>query len=141
MKKVVAERMTQFGQAGHAGDYAPIPLDEMAKRYGQRSGRRLTALADIDAAPARSAGGPRAAVGRLLVESAWTTLLDEDDLSAATRRGLLLAAAAGDPARGHRRRLPRRARDGRRPGGDRAWRRRLLAELRGLAGAGRRVCR
>ena len=33
MKKVVAERMTQFGQAGHATDYAPIPLDKMAKRY------------------------------------------------------------------------------------------------------------
>jgi fructose-bisphosphate aldolase class II len=33
MKKVVAERMTQFGQAGHAGDYAPIPLPEMAARY------------------------------------------------------------------------------------------------------------
>jgi fructose-bisphosphate aldolase, class II len=33
MKKVVALRMTQFGQAGHAGDYAPIPMDEVAKRY------------------------------------------------------------------------------------------------------------
>jgi fructose-bisphosphate aldolase class II len=33
MKKVVALRMTQFGQAGHAGDYQPIPLSEMAKRY------------------------------------------------------------------------------------------------------------
>jgi fructose-bisphosphate aldolase class II len=33
MKKVVAERMVQFGQAGHAGDYAPIPLEEMAARY------------------------------------------------------------------------------------------------------------
>jgi fructose-bisphosphate aldolase, class II len=33
MKKVVAERMTQFGQAGHAGDYAPIPLPEMAAKY------------------------------------------------------------------------------------------------------------
>ncbi len=35
MKKVVAARMQQFGQAGHAGDYAPIPLNEMAKRYAQ----------------------------------------------------------------------------------------------------------
>ncbi|MCL6545842.1 MAG: fructose-bisphosphate aldolase class II [Bryobacteraceae bacterium] len=35
MKKVVAERMVQFGQAGHAGDYEPIPLSEMAKRYRQ----------------------------------------------------------------------------------------------------------
>jgi len=33
MKKVVAQRMVQFGQAGHAGDYEPIPLEEMAKRY------------------------------------------------------------------------------------------------------------
>jgi fructose-bisphosphate aldolase class II len=33
VKKVVALRMTQFGQAGHAKDYTPIPLDEMAKRY------------------------------------------------------------------------------------------------------------
>jgi fructose-bisphosphate aldolase class II len=33
MKKVVALRMTQFGQAGHAGDYQPLPLSEIAKRY------------------------------------------------------------------------------------------------------------
>jgi fructose-bisphosphate aldolase class II len=33
MKRVVALRMTQFGQAGHAGDYEPIPLAEMARRY------------------------------------------------------------------------------------------------------------
>jgi fructose-bisphosphate aldolase, class II len=33
MKKVVAQRMVQFGQAGHAGDYQPLPLSEMAKRY------------------------------------------------------------------------------------------------------------
>jgi fructose-bisphosphate aldolase class II len=33
MKKVVAQRMTQFGQAGHAGDYKPIPLSEVAKQY------------------------------------------------------------------------------------------------------------
>jgi fructose-bisphosphate aldolase, class II len=33
MKKVVAQRMTEFGQAGHAKDYAPIPLSEMAARY------------------------------------------------------------------------------------------------------------
>jgi fructose-bisphosphate aldolase class II len=33
MHKVVATRMTQFGQAGHAGDYAPIPISEMAKGY------------------------------------------------------------------------------------------------------------
>jgi len=35
MKKVVAERMKQFGQAGHAADYKPIPLAEMAKRYAR----------------------------------------------------------------------------------------------------------
>jgi fructose-bisphosphate aldolase class II len=33
MKKVVALRMTQFGQAGHAKDYAPIPMEEMAALY------------------------------------------------------------------------------------------------------------
>jgi fructose-bisphosphate aldolase class II len=33
MKKVVAERMVQFGQAGHAGDYAPISLADMASHY------------------------------------------------------------------------------------------------------------
>ncbi len=33
MKKVVAQRMTQFGQAGHAGDYVPLSLQEMAARY------------------------------------------------------------------------------------------------------------
>ncbi|MEK7408082.1 MAG: class II fructose-bisphosphate aldolase [Acidobacteriota bacterium] len=36
MKKVVAERMTQFGQAGHAGDYEPLPLAAMAARYAAR---------------------------------------------------------------------------------------------------------
>jgi fructose-bisphosphate aldolase class II len=36
MKKVVALRMTQFGQAGHAGDYAPLPLSEMAAHYAQK---------------------------------------------------------------------------------------------------------
>ncbi len=43
----------------------------------------------------RAAGGP--AVVALLVDRLG---LDEDDISAATRRGLLLAAAAGDPAEG-----------------------------------------
>jgi len=37
MKKVVATRMTQFGQAGHAKDYTPIPLSEMAKRYAKEA--------------------------------------------------------------------------------------------------------
>ena len=33
MQKVVALRMTQFGQAGHAGDYKPISITEIAKGY------------------------------------------------------------------------------------------------------------
>ena len=33
MKKVVAQRMTQFGQAGHANDFTPIPLAQMAEFY------------------------------------------------------------------------------------------------------------
>jgi fructose-bisphosphate aldolase class II len=37
MKKVVALRMTQFGQAGHAKDYTPVPLAEMAKRYASET--------------------------------------------------------------------------------------------------------
>jgi len=37
MKKVVAERMKQFGQAGHAGDYSPISINEMAKKYSAQT--------------------------------------------------------------------------------------------------------
>jgi fructose-bisphosphate aldolase class II len=37
MAKVVADRMTEFGQAGHAGDYTPIPISVMADGY--RSGK------------------------------------------------------------------------------------------------------
>ncbi len=37
MQKVVAQRMTQFGQAGHAGDYAPKPISEIAKGYADGS--------------------------------------------------------------------------------------------------------
>jgi fructose-bisphosphate aldolase class II len=33
MKAVYTERMEQFGQAGHAGDYAPLALDELKERY------------------------------------------------------------------------------------------------------------
>jgi fructose-bisphosphate aldolase class II len=33
MKAVYAERMTQFGQAGHAGDYEPLSLAEMRASY------------------------------------------------------------------------------------------------------------
>jgi fructose-bisphosphate aldolase class II len=37
MQKVVAQRMTQFGQAGHAGDYSPIAITEIAKGYADGS--------------------------------------------------------------------------------------------------------
>ncbi|MGC1464053.1 MAG: class II fructose-bisphosphate aldolase, partial [Terracidiphilus sp.] len=33
MAKVVSARMTEFGQAGHAGDYSPLPITEIAKGY------------------------------------------------------------------------------------------------------------
>jgi fructose-bisphosphate aldolase class II len=33
MRAVVAERMRQFGQAGHAGDYAPLTLEQMRDSY------------------------------------------------------------------------------------------------------------
>jgi fructose-bisphosphate aldolase class II len=33
MQKVVSQRMTQFGQAGHAHDYSPIAIVEIAKGY------------------------------------------------------------------------------------------------------------
>jgi fructose-bisphosphate aldolase class II len=36
MKEVVKARMIQFGQAGHAGDYKPLPLSEMARRYKEQ---------------------------------------------------------------------------------------------------------
>jgi len=36
MKEVVKARMIAFGQAGHAGDYQPIPLEEMARRYREQ---------------------------------------------------------------------------------------------------------
>ena len=32
-KKVYIERMIAFGQAGHAGDYKPMTLDDMKKTY------------------------------------------------------------------------------------------------------------
>jgi fructose-bisphosphate aldolase class II len=35
MKRVVAERMTQFGQAGHAGDYTPMTMQAMAEKYAK----------------------------------------------------------------------------------------------------------
>ena len=33
MKQIVAERMRQFGQAGHVGDYEPLTLNAMRRRY------------------------------------------------------------------------------------------------------------
>lgn len=33
MRAIVAERMRQFGQAGHASDYTPISLEEMREGY------------------------------------------------------------------------------------------------------------
>jgi fructose-bisphosphate aldolase class II len=33
MQKVVAQRMTQFGQAGHAADYKPVSIAQIAKGY------------------------------------------------------------------------------------------------------------
>jgi fructose-bisphosphate aldolase class II len=41
MQAVVRARMEAFGQAGHAGDYEPIPLEEMATRYKEQ-GHQLT---------------------------------------------------------------------------------------------------
>jgi fructose-bisphosphate aldolase class II len=40
MKQVVATRMRQFGQAGHAADYKPIALSEMAKHYATAVGAK-----------------------------------------------------------------------------------------------------
>jgi len=34
MKQVYLKRMAAFGQAGHAGDYAPVTLEDMKKVYG-----------------------------------------------------------------------------------------------------------
>jgi fructose-bisphosphate aldolase class II len=33
MKEVVKARMIAFGQAGHAGDYTPLSLEEVARGY------------------------------------------------------------------------------------------------------------
>lgn len=41
MQEVVRARMEAFGQAGHAGDYEPITLEEMASRYKEQ-GHQLT---------------------------------------------------------------------------------------------------
>jgi fructose-bisphosphate aldolase class II len=37
MAKVVAQRMREFGQAGHAGDYKPTPIADIAKGYADGS--------------------------------------------------------------------------------------------------------
>ena len=36
MQAVVRARMEEFGQAGHARDYSPITLEEMAARYREQ---------------------------------------------------------------------------------------------------------
>jgi fructose-bisphosphate aldolase, class II len=41
MKEIVKARMEAFGQAGHAGDYEPISLEDMADRY-KKEGHQLT---------------------------------------------------------------------------------------------------
>src|SRR6266511_5862574 len=43
MKKVVALRMTQFGQAGHVGDYSPLPLALMKEHYLAEAAAAVTA--------------------------------------------------------------------------------------------------
>jgi beta-phosphoglucomutase-like phosphatase (HAD superfamily) len=42
MKQVVKASMEAFGQAGHAGDYEPMTLEEMANRY-RELGHQLAA--------------------------------------------------------------------------------------------------
>ncbi len=37
MQKLVAQRMREFGQAGHAGDYTQVPVADMAKGYADGS--------------------------------------------------------------------------------------------------------
>ena len=36
MQEVVRARLEAFGQAGHAKDYEPISLPDMAVRYGEQ---------------------------------------------------------------------------------------------------------
>ena len=68
--------MTAFGQAGHAGDYEPLALDEMARALRPGGGGRLTALAEIDAALAAiPEEGRAAAAGPALVALRAATLL------------------------------------------------------------------
>jgi fructose-bisphosphate aldolase, class II len=43
MREVVAERMRQFGQAGHAGDYEPRSLDDMRRMYAAQAPTRAAA--------------------------------------------------------------------------------------------------
>jgi fructose-bisphosphate aldolase, class II len=38
MQQVIEERMTGFGQAGHAGDYEPRSLDEIRDSYAAAVG-------------------------------------------------------------------------------------------------------
>jgi fructose-bisphosphate aldolase class II len=39
MQALIAQRMEGFGQAGHAGDYEPLSLEEMSERYATAAAR------------------------------------------------------------------------------------------------------
>ena len=79
MAKVVAQRMTEFGQAGHAGDYKPVPITEIAKGYPTARwtrGRQWPAPAKTDPSRHRGAGRPallyrRVHVGRSEFRYNW----------------------------------------------------------------------
>ena len=45
MKAIVAERMRQFGQAGHAGEYVPLSLERMRAAYASSSETAAVAAA------------------------------------------------------------------------------------------------
>ena len=98
--KPAREAMKQVVAAAHDGVRPGRPRRRLHADPARGDARALrqrldrVSLADIDAG-LRAAGAP--ALVALVVERLG---LDEDDIAAATRRGLLLAAAAGDPAEG-----------------------------------------
>ena len=63
MKKVVAERMQEFGQAGHGKDYTPLPIAKMAEGY--KSGA-------LDTRPSVAADGK--AVREMKAAPGWSGL-------------------------------------------------------------------